>query len=110
MCCCVFLHPGSAFAKYGQTSPMLEVLKTAEVVRIGFYPINIYGVNYTNGTFQFDGFVWLVWKGYTDPTATLEFVNAVNKSDLTKTYLFDTPKIQPDGSKYQIMRIESHIF
>jgi hypothetical protein len=37
-------------------------------------------------------------------------VNAVGKSSLTQSYLFEIPQILPDGSKYQIMRLESTFF
>lgn len=42
-----------------------------------------------------------------DPTQTVEFTNSVDRSSLTKQFLYDAPQVAPDGSKYQIMRIES---
>ncbi len=81
-----------------------------EVVTVGFYPINVYGVDPTSSTFTYDGYVWLRWRGLLNPAETLEFTNAVNKSSLSKVMLYDEPQLMPDGSKYQIMRIESQFF
>jgi hypothetical protein len=82
----------------------------AEVVTVGFYPVNIYGVDMSTSTFNYDGYVWFRWRGEIDPTETLEFINAVDKSSISKEFLYDEPQIMPDGQKYQIMRIESQFF
>nr|WP_315458063.1 hypothetical protein [uncultured Sphingorhabdus sp.] len=81
-----------------------------EVVTVGFYPINVYGVDPTSSTFTYDGYVWLRWRGELNPSETLEFTNAVSKSSISKVMLYDEPQAMPDGSKYQIMRIESQFF
>ena len=102
--------PSAVAAKGGTLEPLTRVPPSAEVVTVGFYPINVYGVDAASSTFTYDGYVWLRWKGKIDPTATLEFVNAVNKSSLSKEFLFEEPQVFPDGTKYQIMRIESQFF
>ena len=101
---------GTAFAKDGTVTPLTEIPKSAEVVTVGFYPVNIYGVDAATSTFMYDGYIWLRWRGEADPTETLEFVNAVDKSSLSKEFLLEAPKRMPDGSKYQIMRVESQFF
>lgn len=85
-------------------------MEKPEVVTVGFYPINVYGVDPTSSTFNYDGYVWLRWHGELNPSETLEFTNAVNKSSVSKVMLYDKPQVMPDGSKYQIMRIESQFF
>ena len=99
--------PTVSMAKEGAIKPLSSAPKGAEVVIVGFYPLNVYGVDPANSTFVYDGYIWFRWKGPIDPTETAEFTNAVDKSSLTKEFLYETPQVSPDGSKYQIMRIES---
>lgn len=99
--------PTLAAAKEGSVKPLTSAPKTAQMVTVGFYPLNVYGVDPANSTFTYDGYIWFRWKGQIDPTQTVEFTNAVDRSSLSKEFLFETPQLAPDGSKYQIMRIES---
>lgn len=99
--------PAIADAKEGTVRPFTTAAKSAEVVSVGFYPINVYGVDPATSTFTYDGYIWFRWKGAIDPTQTVEFTNSVDRSSLTKQFLYDAPQVAPDGSKYQIMRIES---
>lgn len=99
--------PTVSVAKEGTVRPLTSVAKSAEIVTVGFYPINVYGVDPATSTFTYDGYIWFRWKGATDPTQTIEFTNSVDRSSLTKEFLYDTPQVASDGSKYQIMRIES---
>ncbi len=99
--------PAIADAKEGAVRPFTTAAKSAEIVTVGFYPINIYGVDPATSTFTYDGYIWFRWKGAIDPTQTVELTNSVGKSSLTKQLLYDAPQVAPDGSKYQIMRIES---
>lgn len=99
--------PAIADAKEGAVRPFTTAAKSAEIVTVGFYPINVYGVDPATSTFTYDGYIWFRWKGAIDPTQTVELTNSVGKSSLTKQLLYDTPQVAPDGSKYQIMRIES---
>lgn len=99
--------PSAVVAKEGVIRPLTTVAKSAEIVTVGFYAINVYSVDPASSTFTYDGYVWFRWKGQIDPTQTVEFTNAVDKSSLTKEFLYDAPQIAGDGSKYQIMRIES---
>ena len=99
-----------ASASSGSTTELKQIPKTANIVTVGFFPVNVYGVDYTTSTFTFDGYIWFRWKGEIDPTKTAELLNAVDKSSISKEMLFETPQVMPDGSKYQIMRIESEFF
>jgi hypothetical protein len=99
--------PAIAHAKEGTVRPLTTVAKGAQIVSVGFYPLNVYGVDPATSTFTYDGYIWFRWKGAIDPTETVEFTNSVDRSSLTKQLLYDTPQVAPDGSKYQIMRIES---
>jgi hypothetical protein len=100
----------AAQAAKGSIVPLQTVPSTAEVVKVGFYPISVYNVDASTSTFSYDGYVWFRWKGEVDPTKTVEFINAVDKSSLSRQDLFDAPQPMPDGSKYQIMRIEAQFY
>lgn len=99
--------PANAGVQAGKILPMSAPPKGAEVVTVGFYPMNIYNVDPASSTFVFDGYIWFRWKGDIDPTKTVEFTNAVNKSSISKELLYEAPQTGKDGTKYQIMRIES---
>lgn len=83
---------------------------SAEIVKVGFYPISIYDVDASSSTYSYDGYVWFRWSGANDPTKSVEFVNAVDKSSLSRADLFDAPQRMPDGSNYQIMRVEAKFY
>lgn len=104
------MMPGRAVAAEGRVTPLTEYPKGAEVVTVGFYPINVYAVDPSSSTFMYDGYIWMRWNGDIDPTETMELVNAVDKSSISKEFLFDEPQIMPNGSKYQIMRVESQLY
>lgn len=99
--------PSLAVANEGSIRPLTSVAKGAQVVSVGFYPLNVYGVDPANSTFTYDGYIWFRWNGEIDPTKSVEFTNAVDRSSLSKEFLFETPQVAPDGAKYQIMRVES---
>jgi len=97
-----YRHPG---AKSGRYTPLTRVPATADVVTIGAYWVNIYGIDFQSDTCYITAYVWLTWTGGADPTLTLEFANAVEDWQLQKTMAYPRPKILPDGSRYQEMRI-----
>jgi len=79
---------------------------SAQEVRIGFYPVSVYQLDLANNTYYVDTYVWLRWKGDIDPTATIEFTNMVEEWGKQQEGLREEVKTLPDGSKYQILRIE----
>jgi len=79
---------------------------TAQQVKVGFYPISVYQLDMASNTYYVDAYVWLRWKGDIDPTGTLEFTNMVEEWGKQVENLNTEPKTLPDGSKYQIMRVE----
>ncbi len=80
---------------------------SAQKVIIGFYPRSVYGLDIEDNTFHLHTYIWMRWKGEIDPTESMEIINGVDEAELVKTNILKTPSIQPDGSKYQIMDIES---
>ena len=94
----------------GSLKPVDAPPKGAQIVHVGFYPITIYGLDPANDTFYADTYVWMRWKGDIDPTGTIEFVNAVEEWGMQKENIMEEPSELPDGSKYQIMRVEGRFF
>jgi len=79
---------------------------SAQIVKIGFYPVSVHQLDVANSTYYIDTYVWLRWKGAIDPTKTIEFVNMVEDWGRQLSFLLPTPKREADGSFYQIMRME----
>ena len=79
---------------------------TAQVVKIGFYPISVHQLDIADGTYYIDTYVWLRWKGPIDPTKTIEFVNMVEDWGRQLSSILPAPKKESDGTFYQILRVE----
>jgi hypothetical protein len=92
--------------KQGQLTPVSTLAASAQVVKIGFYPVSVYELDMGSNTYYVDMYVWLRWKGDIDPTASLEFTNMVEEWGKQVENLQSEPKVLPDGSKYQIMKVE----
>lgn len=92
--------------KKGTLTPAGEPPASAEVVKIGFYPVSVYQLDMASNTYYIDTYVWLRWKGETDPTESIEFTNMVEEWGKLQENILPEVKVLPDGSKYQIMRIE----
>jgi hypothetical protein len=90
--------------------PLKTIPATAQQVRTGFYPINVYQLDLSSNTYYVDAYVWFNWKGKIDPIANLEFSNAVEEWGLTQQTGYEEPQKQPDGSLYQIIRVEGRFF
>ncbi len=79
--------------------------------RVGFYLMNLYGMNMDEHSFYADFYVWFKWRGDIDPT-NIEFVNTIEKWSMA-TVGFDgdsTPVLLKDGTKYKIFRKEGRFF
>jgi len=90
----------------GSLRPQEQPPASAQIVKIGFYPVSVHQLDVANSTYYIDTYVWLRWKGEIDPTKTIEFVNMVEDWARQLSYLLPTPKREADGSFYQIMRLE----
>ncbi|MBF0377031.1 MAG: hypothetical protein HQK72_06065 [Desulfamplus sp.] len=94
----------------GNLSPINALPPNAKQVKIGLYGVNIYDLSIRSNTYHITAYIWLKWKGDFDPVQSLEFTNLVENWSLTKKLLMDSPKIMPDGSKYQTITIEGRFF
>lgn len=80
-------------------------------VRVGFYLMNLYGLNMEEHSFYADFYIWFKWRGDIDPT-DIEFVNSIEKWSMDHAG-FDgdsTPVVLKDGTKYRIFRKEGRFF
>ena len=105
----VFLFASGLLAtpiQKGTLNPQGTPPDSAQVVKIGFYPVSVHQLDVANSTYYIDTYVWLRWKGEIDPTKTIEFVNMVEDWGRQLSFLLPKPKQEADGSFYQIMRME----
>lgn len=93
-------------AKTGVLSPASKPAASAQLVKIGFYPVSVYELEMGSNTYYVDMYVWMRWKGDVDPTASIEFTNMVEEWGKQQEALQEKPKVLADGSNYQIMRVE----
>ena len=96
----------AAPVRKGTLNPQGTPPASAQIVTIGFYPISVHQLDIANNTYYIDTYVWLRWKGKIDPTKTIEFVNMVEDWGRQLFFLQPSPTREPDGSLYQIMRVE----
>jgi hypothetical protein len=94
----------------GSLTPASAPDPEAEVVKVGLYGMNSYEVDVASNTFYFSGYMWMRWKGDIDPTATMEFANAVEDWGITVKPLAESPQEMKNGDKYLIMRIQGRFF
>ncbi len=94
------------FAQAAGFQPLTEIPATAQQVVAGVYPITVYNLDIETSTYYVDAYVWFRWQGEIDPTLTVEFINAVEKWGMTQVNILEEPKQLPDGSLYQVMRVE----
>lgn len=98
--------PAQSEGKKGTFVPVETPPATAQQVKVGFYPVSVYQLDMASNTYYVDTYIWLRWKGEIDPTGTIEFTNMVEEWGKQQENLLTEPKVLPDGSKYQIMRVE----
>lgn len=99
----------AAYADPGKKGSYVQVKApplSAEVVKIGFYPVSVYQLDMSSNTYYIDTYVWFRWKGDINPIETLEFTNMVEEWGKQQEALLEEPKVLSDGSKYQIVRVE----
>lgn len=84
-----------------------EIPPTAQQVQTGLYTMNLYNLDPSSNTYYLDFYIWLKWKGDLDPLTNLEFVNGVEDWGATLVPAYEEPEVLPDGSFYQIFRVES---
>ena len=105
----LFLFAGDSQAEFiqkGSLRPQEQPPASAQIVKIGIYPTSVHQLDVANNTYYIDTYVWLRWKGEIDPTKTIEFINMVEDWGGKLSFLQPAPKREPDGSLYQILKLE----
>lgn len=97
--------PASAAEKRSSGSPT-GPLKVA----IGFYAMTIQGLDQQDNSYYADFYFWLRWKGASDPSATVEFMNNVERWGLTQTPVYEKPKVLATGEKTQQFHVQGKFF
>lgn len=94
-------------AMLGSSASGEEGTETALPVTVGLYINDIHAVDLTTHSYGVDFYLWFRWKApERNPVETFEFMNPFDPEAMVRTVLFDTPKSQPDGSLYQIVRCQ----
>lgn len=87
-------------------TPLKAIPADAQPVKTGIYAVNLYNLDPSSNTYYLDFYAWFKWNGDIDPIANLEFTNGVEDWGLTQVPGYEEPKELPDGSMYQIARVE----
>ena len=81
---------------------------TAEIVKVGIEPVEVYSINAEAGTWNANFFIWWRWNGERDPSTTTSFTNLTDaiSADFLKYAYVDkngnpSPSITITGDKYQ---------
>ena len=77
---------------------------------MGLYALDAYSINPESSTFYMTGYLWLRWSGPIDPVDSLEFVNAVDESDLTVKVSTDEPRLLASGEKVQDLKFQGRFY
>jgi len=98
--------PAPSAGNTSSYSPLKAISANAQQVKTGIYAVNLYNLDPSSNTYYLDFYAWFKWKGDIDPIANLEFTNGVEDWGLTQVPGYEEPKELPDGSMYQIARVE----
>ncbi len=77
-----------------------------EQVETGIFAISVYDIDLTSNSFYADFYVWFKWRGAIDPITYLEVTNSISDWAMISVPAHPEPERLPDGSFYQISRIE----
>lgn len=95
----------AAFLASCADSSLAAAQAAPETVTVGIYVNDIQAVDLRANSYVLDVYVWFRWKNpQIDPAASFEFMNTFDPEAHVRTVLYETPKPQPDGSLYQLVR------
>lgn len=96
-------------AALGLWLPAMSVSQGQEPhrVTIGMYVNDIQTVDLTTYSYAVDLYLWFRWKDPDlDPVSQFEFMNTFDPEAHVRSVIYETPKEQPDGSRYQLVRYQ----
>jgi hypothetical protein len=90
--------------------------KGAEVVYVGFEPIQVDSISLDSDTFETSFYIWWRWRGPIDPCPTTDVLNSTaSSSNYVIEYSYtnaagrETPTALPGGYKYQTAKISAGV-
>ncbi|KAI9023950.1 hypothetical protein DFJ74DRAFT_666672 [Hyaloraphidium curvatum] len=103
------VHPTKRAAT-GDFVPLPAVPNNTATVTIGVQVLNIYDLDVASSDVDMTVYMWALWSGnLTDPTRTLEFVNAID-GGATVNRLSDEPAVYPGGVQYQELKVQGTFY
>lgn len=78
----------------------------AERVETGIFAVSVYDIDLASNSFYADFYVWFKWRGTIDPITYLEVTNSISDWSMMSVPAHPEPERLPDGSFYQISRVE----
>ncbi len=80
-------------------------------VHVGAYAMTIQELDQQNSSFYADFYLWFRWEGKDlDPSATMEFVNNLERWGLTQTPVYEEPKLLESGEYTQQYHVQGKFF
>jgi hypothetical protein len=77
---------------------------------VGLYVINVYDIDMGSNTYYLTGYLWVKWTGEEDLSSSIELTNTVEEWGTMITPFYEEPMVLPDGSSYQVFRIQGRFF
>lgn len=90
----------------GTILPMEAAAPAARVVKVGMYVNSVHQVEVDSSAYDLDAFLWFKWRGSFDPTTTVDIINMVEEWGAMVVPLNDEPALLPDGSSYQLLKVQ----
>jgi hypothetical protein len=74
-------------------------------ITVGMYINDIQAIDMRTNSYGVDFYLWFRWQDpETNPAEGFELMNTFDPEAHVETVIYDEPKVQPDGSLYQIIR------
>lgn len=87
------------------SAPLSSAQAAPARVTIGIYLNDIQAIDLRANSYVLDAYIWFRWTDpELDPSATFEFMNTFDPESHVRTFLYDEPQPQPDGTLYQVIR------
>jgi len=105
-CAAMAAEPEGATGEEEAEAPAKDCPKP-EKVAFGAHINNLHDVDLRTHSYEVDAYLWFRWcDPELDPSTTFEFVNASELWGHMVTPLLDEPEEMPDGSLYQVVRVQ----
>lgn len=101
------------FGIFGLTTPAWAA-EDPVTVHVGAYAMTVQELDQQNSSFYADLYIWFRWDATedpeADPSATMEFVNNLERWGLTQNPVYEVPKKLPNGQFTQQYHVQGKFF